>query len=78
MRLPPVRSDSSIAAHLNATIRVYYNFFRHGSLLDVDCATGASTADVAKIVGRGGMTVGLERDDSNLAIAEQRHSMSTI
>ena len=24
------------------------------------------------------MTVGLERDDSNLAIAEQRHSMSTI
>jgi SAM-dependent methyltransferase len=43
------------------------------TVLDVGCGTGAITADIAKVVGRGGMVVGLDRDDANLAIARQEH-----
>jgi SAM-dependent methyltransferase len=43
------------------------------TVLDVGCGTGAITADIARIVGRGGMVVGLDRDDANLAIARQEH-----
>jgi ubiquinone/menaquinone biosynthesis C-methylase UbiE len=43
------------------------------TVLDVGCGTGAITADIAKTVGRGGMVVGLDRDDANLAIARQEH-----
>jgi ubiquinone/menaquinone biosynthesis C-methylase UbiE len=42
------------------------------AVLDVGCCTGAISADIAKIVVRGGPTLGLARDDSNLAIARQR------
>jgi ubiquinone/menaquinone biosynthesis C-methylase UbiE len=43
------------------------------AVLDVGCGTGAITADIAKTVGRGGMVVGLDRDDANLAIARQEY-----
>ena len=43
------------------------------TVLDVGCGSGAITADIARIVGRGGMVVGLDRDDANLAIARQEH-----
>ena len=43
------------------------------SVLDVGCGTGAITADIAKFVGKGGMVVGLDRDDANLAIGRQEH-----
>jgi ubiquinone/menaquinone biosynthesis C-methylase UbiE len=43
------------------------------TILDVGCGTGAITADIARIVGRGGMTAGLDRDDANPSIARQRH-----
>ena len=43
------------------------------TVLDVGCGSGAITADIAKIVGLGGMVVGLDRDDANLAIARQEH-----
>jgi len=43
------------------------------TVLDVGCGTGAITADIARAVGRGGMVVGLDRDEANLAIARQEH-----
>src|ERR1022692_484456 len=43
------------------------------TVLDVGCGAGAITADIAGIVGRGGMAVGLDRDDGILAIARQEH-----
>jgi SAM-dependent methyltransferase len=43
------------------------------TVLDVGCGTGAITAGIARIVGRDGMAVGLDRDDANLAIARQEH-----
>ena len=43
------------------------------TVLDVGCGTGTITADIAKVVGRDGMAVGLDRDDANLAIARQEH-----
>ena len=43
------------------------------TVLDVGCGAGAITADIAGIVGRGGMVVGLDRDDAILAIARQEH-----
>ena len=43
------------------------------TVLDVGCGTGAITADIAKIVGPGGMVAGLDRDDTILAIARQEH-----
>jgi ubiquinone/menaquinone biosynthesis C-methylase UbiE len=43
------------------------------TVLDVGCGVGAITADIAKAVGPGGMVLGIDRDDANLAIAVQEH-----
>jgi SAM-dependent methyltransferase len=44
------------------------------SVLDVGCGTGAITADIARAVGPHGRVLGLDRDDSLLAVARQEYS----
>jgi ubiquinone/menaquinone biosynthesis C-methylase UbiE len=43
-------------------------------ILDVGCGTGAITADIAKAVRPDGMALGIDRDDANLAIANQEQA----
>jgi ubiquinone/menaquinone biosynthesis C-methylase UbiE len=43
------------------------------AVLDVGCGTGSITADIAKAIGPGGMVLGIDRDDANLAVAVQEH-----
>lgn len=43
------------------------------AVLDVGCGTGAITVGIARMVGLEGQVLGLDRDDSLLAIARQEH-----
>ena len=43
------------------------------SVLDVGCGTGAITADIARMVGPEGHVLGLDRDESLLALAREDH-----
>lgn len=43
------------------------------SVLDVGCGTGAITAGMARIVGPEGHVLGLDRDESLLALARREH-----
>jgi SAM-dependent methyltransferase len=47
------------------------------SVLDCGCGTAAITAGIAKCVGAGGRVVGLDRDESLLAIARREHGSET-
>lgn len=48
------------------------------SVLDVGCGTGAITADIARVVGPNGRVVGLDRDESLLALARQDHVLPNL
>jgi SAM-dependent methyltransferase len=54
----------SLVAHL----------FRGASVLDVGCGSGAITAGIARRVGPGGAVVGVDRDESLLALARAEHA----
>src|SRR4051794_36311318 len=43
------------------------------SVLDVGCGPGAITAGIAKMTGPSGQAVGVDRDESLLAIAKQQY-----
>ncbi len=47
------------------------------SVLDVGCGTGAITSGLAKLVGRHGSVVGVDRDESHLRIARHDHASLT-
>jgi SAM-dependent methyltransferase len=71
------RSDPRILSHrtLARDHRRLAAMLRPGmSVLDVGCGTGSITADIARAVGPHGRVLGLDRDDSLLAIARQEHA----
>jgi len=70
------RADPRILRHrtLERNHRRLSEVLRHGmSVLDVGCGTGAITADIARLAGPRGRVLGIDRDESLLALAREEH-----